>query len=151
QEGLRGAGQSTGEGAVPRVSVPGHGSACGLGDHQGGRRAVARHRPQWSDRVNLATMLYDVAEEHGDREALVDGATRLDFRAVLGRAKAIAAGLDVEPGDRVAILLPNGWHYAVSYFGVQLAGAVAVLVNTRLAAPEIEYVLRDSGARLVIT
>src|SRR5262249_11738178 len=54
-------------------------------------------------------------------------------------------------GDRVAILLPNGWYYAVSYLGIQLAGAVAVLVNTRLAAPEIEYVLRDSGARLVIT
>jgi acyl-CoA synthetase (AMP-forming)/AMP-acid ligase II len=48
-------------------------------------------------------------------------------------------------------LLPNGWHYAVCYFGVQLAGAVAVLVNTRLTGTEIEHVLRDSGARLVLT
>jgi acyl-CoA synthetase (AMP-forming)/AMP-acid ligase II len=101
--------------------------------------------------MNLATMLIDVAEEHGSREALVDGSVRFDYRAMVRHAKAVAAGLDVEPGDRVAILLPNGWHYAVSYFGLHLAGAVAVLVNTRLAAPEIDYVLRDSGARYVIT
>lgn len=101
--------------------------------------------------MNIASMLLDVAEEHGGREALVDGPVRLDYRAVLRHAKAIAAVLDVEPGDRVAILLPNGWHYAVSYFGIQLAGGVAVLVNTRLAAPEIDYVLGDSGARYVIT
>ena len=101
--------------------------------------------------MNLATTLFDVAEEHGTREALVDGPVRFDYRTLLRRAKAVAAALDVEPGDRVAILLPTGWHYAVSYFGIQLAGAVAVLVNTRLATPEIDYVLRDSGARYVIT
>jgi fatty-acyl-CoA synthase len=61
------------------------------------------------------------------------------------------ADLGVGPGDRVAILLPNGWHYAVAYFGIQLSGAIAVPVNTRFITPEIEYVLRDSGARLVLT
>jgi fatty-acyl-CoA synthase len=103
---------------------------------------------------NVATMLLGVAAEHGAREALVDGPTRLDHAAVLRHAVAASAGLagrGVEPGDRVAILLPNGWHYAACYFGIQLSGAVAVLVNARLATPEIEHVLRDSGARLVIT
>ncbi len=52
----------------------------------------------------------------------------------------------VRPGDRVALALPNGWRYAAAYYGVQLAGATAVLVNTRFAPPEIEYVLADSGA-----
>jgi fatty-acyl-CoA synthase len=107
-----------------------------------------------NDAGNVATMLLGVAGEHGAREALVDGPTRLDHAAVLRRAAAASAGLagrGVEPGDRVAILLPNGWHYAVCYFGIQLRGAVAVLVNARLATREIEHVLRDSGARLVIT
>ncbi len=31
--------------------------------------------------------------------------------------------------------MPNGWRYAVAYYGIQLAGAVAVLVNTRFTAP----------------
>jgi acyl-CoA synthetase (AMP-forming)/AMP-acid ligase II len=38
----------------------------------------------------------------------------------------------------------NGWHSAVCYFGVKLAGAVAVLVNTRLTSTEIEHA-RDTG------
>ena len=38
----------------------------------------------------------------------------------------------------------------MAYYGVQLAGAVAVLVNTRFTAPEIEYVLIDSGADFVV-
>ncbi|MCW2743833.1 MAG: fatty-acid--CoA ligase [Mycobacterium sp.] len=104
--------------------------------------------------MNLATALLDVARRHATDEALVDGPVRLDYAAVVRQAGAVAAGLaglGVEPGDRVAILLPNGWHYAVCYFGVQLSGAVAVLVNTRLTGTEIEHVLRDSGARLVLT
>jgi acyl-CoA synthetase (AMP-forming)/AMP-acid ligase II len=98
--------------------------------------------------------LLDVAGRHDTDEALVDGPVRLDYAAVVRHASAVAAGLarlGVEPGERVAILLLNGWHYAVCYFGVQLAGAVAVLVNARLTGTEIEHVLRDSGARLVLT
>jgi fatty-acyl-CoA synthase len=104
--------------------------------------------------VNVAAMLLDVAERHDTGEAFVGGPVRLDYAGVARHAGAVSAGLArlvVEPGERVAILLPNGWHYAVCYFGVQLAGAVAVLVNTRLTGTEIEHVLRDSGARLVLT
>ena len=46
--------------------------------------------------------------------------------------------------------MPNGWRYALAYYGIQLAGAVAVLVNTRFTAPEIDYVLTDSGADFVV-
>ncbi|MFI7616201.1 class I adenylate-forming enzyme family protein [Nonomuraea terrae] len=102
----------------------------------------------------IASMLLAVAKEHGSREALVDGPRRLDYAAVSRRARAAAArlaALGVRPGDRVAVLLPNGWHHATGYLGIQLAGAIAVLVNTRFTTPEIEYVLRDSGARYVLT
>jgi acyl-CoA synthetase (AMP-forming)/AMP-acid ligase II len=50
----------------------------------------------------------------------------------------------------VAILLPAGVDWVVGFFGVQLAGAVVVPVNTRFAGPEIEYVLTDSGAAVVL-
>ncbi|MGP4014659.1 class I adenylate-forming enzyme family protein [Saccharopolyspora sp. 5N708] len=103
---------------------------------------------------NLAELLLEVADEHANREALVDGARRLDYAAMLRHAagaSARLAALGVEPGDRVAVLLPNGWRYAVGYFGIQLSGAIAVLVNNRLTTPEIEHVLSDSGARFVLT
>ena len=84
----------------------------------------------------LPEMLLDVAARHGALEALVDGATRISHADLLRRSAVVATRLrelGVVPGDRVAILLPNGWQYAVSYFGVQLAGAIGVLVNTRFA------------------
>src|SRR4051812_17194274 len=66
------------------------------------------------------------------------------------RAKRVAGGLrarGVEPGDRVALRLPNGIPWVVAFFGAQIAGAVVVPVNLRFKDAEIEYVLDDSGSR----
>ena len=102
----------------------------------------------------LATVLRDTAERHAGVEALVDGDRRIsygEFAELVTVAAGRLAEAGVEAGDRVAIDLPNGWRYAVAYYGIQHLGAVAVLVNTRLAPPEVDFVLRDSGARLVVT
>lgn len=102
----------------------------------------------------VAGVLVDLARTHGEREAIVDGPVRLDYATLASRAATAAGRLreqGVAPGDRVAILLPNSWGYVIGYFGIQLAGAVAVLVNTRFTASEIEHVLTDSGARIVLT
>jgi acyl-CoA synthetase (AMP-forming)/AMP-acid ligase II len=88
-----------------------------------------------------------------DWPALVEEQTVLTHRQAAARARTAAGRLaarGVRPGDRVALALPNGWRYAVAYYAVQLAGATAVLVNTRFAPPEIEYVLADSGACAVV-
>lgn len=57
----------------------------------------------------------------------------------------------IQDGDRVALLLPNCYAFVVSYFAIQRLGAVVVPINVRLATPELEYILDDSGARLAIT
>ena len=103
---------------------------------------------------NLAAKFVEVAGAHGAREALVDGPVRISHQEALRRSAAVADRLlarGVRPGMRVAILLPNGWQYAVGYCGAQLAGAIVVLVNTRLTGPEIDHVLSDSGATLIVT
>ena len=99
--------------------------------------------------MNLTRMLLDRADDN--REAVVEGSERLSYAELARRAGVVGAALGIEPGDRVAVLLPNGWRYAVAYFGIQFAGGIAVLVNTRFAAPEIAHVISDSGATLVIT
>src|SRR5579859_6332826 len=94
-------------------------------------------------------LLLGSARRWPDSPTLIEGQTVLTHRQAASRARMVArrlAARGVRPGDRVALALPNGWRYAVTYLGIQLAGATAVLVNTRFAPPEIQYVLADSDA-----
>ncbi|MER5889568.1 FadD3 family acyl-CoA ligase [Streptomyces sp. NPDC001941] len=92
------------------------------------------------------------AERHGEREAVVDGRTRISY-AELGerveRAAAACLGAGVEPGDRVAVWAPNTLDWIVSALGAVTAGAVLVPLNTRFKGSEAAYVLRRSRARLL--
>ncbi|SFO42084.1 fatty-acyl-CoA synthase [Pseudonocardia ammonioxydans] len=99
-------------------------------------------------------MVVELAERYGSAEAVVDGPVRLGFDDLLARSVTAAQALlaaGVGPGARVAMLLPNGWRYGAIYLGTQLAGGVAVLVNTRLAGPEIAHILTDSGSDVLVT
>src|SRR5882672_8150774 len=56
----------------------------------------------------------------------------------------------VGAGDRVAYLGPNHPAFAETMFATHLLGGIFVPLNFRLAAPEIDYMLNDSGAQLLI-
>lgn len=103
---------------------------------------------------SLVSMLRTTVERHTAHEALVEvGGQRLTYRELWDRAARVAGGLcngGVARGDRVANLLPAGVDWVLGFLGTQLAGAVAVPVNTRFAEPEIDYVLADSGAERVL-
>ncbi|GAA5146181.1 class I adenylate-forming enzyme family protein [Pseudonocardia eucalypti] len=105
---------------------------------------------------SLVDMFATSVRRDPDAEALVElgePTVRLSYGQLWDRAARVAGGLadeGVRPGDRVAILLPAGADWAVGFLGIQLAGAVAVPVNTRFAASEVEYVLSDSGAAVVL-
>ena len=102
---------------------------------------------------SVVAMLQTSVARYGDREAAVEvGGDRLTYQQLQDRAARVAGGLKaagIGRGDRVAILLANGTDWVLAFFGTQLAGAVAVPVNTRLTEPEIDYVLGDSGATYV--
>ncbi|WP_063009449.1 AMP-binding protein [Nocardia nova] len=57
----------------------------------------------------------------------------------------------VEPGDRVAIMLPNVVHWPVVWLAALKAGAVVVPINSSYRRVDLDFVLRDSGARIVFT
>ena len=89
-----------------------------------------------------------------DKVAVIYGGRRLtyvEFAAETVRvARALRAG-GVEPGDRVAYLMPNLPELLVAHFAVPLAGGVLVAINTRLTAEEVSYILRHSGAKILVT
>ena len=74
---------------------------------------------------------------------------RRTWQQTIDRVSRIAGALfalGVRPGDRVAILALNSDRYFELMYAIPWIGAVMVPINTRLAAPEIEYILSDSGA-----
>jgi long-chain acyl-CoA synthetase len=103
---------------------------------------------------SLVTMLRDSVDRNPHGEALVEvGGERLTYRQLWERSARVAGGLvarGVGRGDRVANLLPAGVDWVLAFLGTQLAGAVAVPVNTRFAEPEIAYVISDSGSATVL-
>jgi fatty-acyl-CoA synthase len=56
----------------------------------------------------------------------------------------------VNPGDRVAYLMPNIPEMLVAQFAVPLAGGVLVAINTRLAPPEVKYILAHCAATVLV-
>ena len=82
-----------------------------------------------------------------DREALVDGTTRLTYRQLDERVNRLAtalAGLGVKPGNRVALMLRNCHQYIELQWAIMRLGAVAVQIGYRLKAPEVAYILGNS-------
>ena len=102
---------------------------------------------------SVAEMLRLTVDKMPDAEFLVEvGGERLTYRQVWDRSARVAGGLravGIKSGDRVAIRLGNGVNWCLAFFGIQLAGAIAVPVNTRFSPSEIEYVVNDSGAKFV--
>src|SRR5690349_6728268 len=88
-----------------------------------------------------------------DQVAVVHGDRTLTYRMLSARANQVAhvlAGLGVGGGDRVAYLGPNEPRFLETMFGTGLLGAIFVPLNTRLAAPELDYILTDSGASVLV-
>ncbi|MGE2718987.1 acyl-CoA synthetase [Mycolicibacterium celeriflavum] len=85
----------------------------------------------------------------GDRVALIDGERRLTFGEFDRRTDQLAQALrasGVRKGDRVAGLMSNSCAFMETLFATGKLGAVFVPINFRLAAPEVSYLLVDSGA-----
>jgi long-chain acyl-CoA synthetase len=85
-----------------------------------------------------------------ERPALRVGEQLVSFRELHGRVKSLAAALCTRgfgPGDRLALLLPNGPEYIELVYACSWLGVIVVPINTRLSTVEIDHVLRDAGAR----
>ncbi|MFB8180323.1 long-chain fatty acid--CoA ligase [Streptomyces sp. NPDC055966] len=103
--------------------------------------------------LSVAAILAENARRRPGKTALVEGELRLTFGEVWQRSLARAGaltGLGVRPGDRVALMAPNTAEFPVAYYATVAAGGVVVPVHLLLSAGEVEHVLRDSGANLLL-
>ena len=82
------------------------------------------------------------------------GPVAVTFADLEERSRAVAAGFlarGIRPGDRIALAAPNQAEWLDVFFGAVRIGAVVVTLNVRYRESELEYMLNQSGARLVIT
>jgi long-chain acyl-CoA synthetase len=106
--------------------------------------------------MNVGDILTASARVHPDTTALVwdEGGGRRTYRELNQRADALAcalaSGLGVRPGDRVAVMMYNGPTLLEAMFAVWKSGATVVPLNARFTPDEIAYHVGDSGARVLI-
>jgi long-chain acyl-CoA synthetase len=103
--------------------------------------------------MSLASILAESAARHRDRTAVIFDTQRISYRQLWEEARRYAARLramGVGPGDRVAILCLNTPDFPRMYYGILALGAVVVPVHALLTPGEIAYILRDSGAKVLI-
>ena len=103
---------------------------------------------------------YDWVAHHanmrGDKVAIVDldTGTELTYAELDQRASKLAAWMQskgMAKGDRVAILAPNCPEIFETAFACAKIGAICLPLNWRLTVPELEYILKDSSPKLLIS
>ncbi|MFC1524393.1 class I adenylate-forming enzyme family protein [Thermodesulfobacteriota bacterium] len=93
----------------------------------------------------------DTIPEH---EAVVHESKRFSYLEVEQKANKIANWLlekGIKKGDRIALLLKNSINYITAYYGILKSGTVAVPLNTGLTANEVNQLLDDCQARILLT
>jgi long-chain acyl-CoA synthetase len=105
--------------------------------------------------LTLATLADRLAEVHGDRrfaEQAGDEPLELTYREaadLVARWSGTVAA-KAERGERVVVALPNGIQFFLACLAVARAGAIPVPVNDRMRPDEVDHVVADSGASLVL-
>ncbi|HXO86589.1 MAG TPA: AMP-binding protein [Gemmatimonadales bacterium] len=114
---------------------------------------VAYRSSSAADEGSFANLLWQAGERFATRTAMLERGQETTYASVLERGAGVARALanaGVQPGDRVAVLLKRGPEAAATLFGTLAVGAIIVPVNKLYQPRQIEYVVRDSGSRVLI-
>ncbi|SFR27831.1 Acyl transferase domain-containing protein [Lentzea waywayandensis] len=99
----------------------------------------------------ISELLVDNARESGSRDAYSDDRRTVTWSALADRTGRLAAGLGVERGARVAVLLDDGVDLVEAVLAVARAAAVCVLLSPHATEAELRVLLADCAPSLVIT
>ncbi|MFE3972890.1 MULTISPECIES: long-chain-fatty-acid--CoA ligase [unclassified Peribacillus] len=101
----------------------------------------------------LYSFLKESAEEFADKVSIHFQGKELTFQEVYESALKFAAylrSIGLQKGDRVAVMLPNCPQGVISFFGILMAGGVVVQTNPTYTERELEYQMKDSGAKIIL-
>lgn len=101
---------------------------------------------------NLAAMFDDLVARFGDRPAIVDDRTLSysDLDVSVRRIATSLGALGLARGDRVALFLGNCWEFLAVTLACNRIGALVVPIGTRQRKAELEFLLGNSGAKVLV-
>lgn len=103
---------------------------------------------------NLNELWDAAAAAHAGKTAVIHEDRAYTYAELDAMIQAFATGLRaqhaVQPGDRVALIMPNCLHSIVCYLGCVRAGATALPINIRLKPTEMQFILKDAGPKLAV-
>jgi long-chain acyl-CoA synthetase len=106
------------------------------------------------EEVPLFKILEDSAVKYPKKTAITFYNYSITYEELLKKVESFKTALydlGIRKGDRVALMLPNTPHYIISYFAVLKLGAIVVQMNPLYSKSEMEFILKDSSAKALIT
>ncbi|MGY4871228.1 class I adenylate-forming enzyme family protein [Mycolicibacterium elephantis] len=117
------------------------------------RQELRDRFPVWQAR-SLAGWLDECANRYAERPFVITDDVTLTYADVAEQSRRIAAGLaglGVQPGDRVGMVMANYPEFVTVKFAIARTGAIAVPFNYLYRTNELGFVLADSGCRVLVT
>ncbi|WP_419883634.1 long-chain-fatty-acid--CoA ligase [Peribacillus sp. B-H-3] len=101
----------------------------------------------------LPQILQETAQQFPHNHAITFYGSKINYQELNHAALSFAEALQtqgIKKGDRVAIMLPNCPQYVIAYYGILSAGGIITQVNPMSVTRELEYILNDSGAEMIV-
>ena len=104
---------------------------------------------------NLYETLRATACRTPERTAAVDDRETVTWQQLCRRVDRVSAAMydryHVRPGDRVGLLMMNSIDFCTAFYAIVKLGAIAVVLNTKIAPPQLAWMLNDTGADLLFS
>ena len=104
--------------------------------------------------TTIGTLLDDVAQKHGNADAIVFQGRKLSWGEVRRYSNQLASALEaigVRKGDRVVVLLANVPHFVIAYYATLKLGAIVVATSPLFTETEITAFVKKTQSRVIIT
>src|SRR3954451_17124145 len=108
----------------------------------------------WKNAPGTLRNVLDLSSLHGDKTLVVDENEKVTFADHYRMASTFAHRLideyGVRKGGRIALAMRNFPEWLVAFWGATATGAIIVPLNAWWTGPELEYGVKDSGAKILI-
>lgn len=99
--------------------------------------------------MNISSLLAHNAFKYSNKEAVVDPYKRYTYKELNDQVNRLASQMlskGLRKGSKIIIYMPNVVEFSVVYFATQRIGAIVVPINAKFTLPEIEFIIKHSGA-----